>query len=653
MRSAMRLLLIVAIVVLPIHGSADDPSENHATSAPNRLRLASSPYLLEHQHDPIDWYPWGAEALEKAKAEGKLLFVSVGYASCHWCHVMQKETFRNEEVAQFLNGHYICVKVDREERPDVDVALMTALQTYHQLSGQPRGGGWPMSMFLTPDVEPFFGATYLPPHDGDRGFNTGFLTVIQRIQETWSNNPEKIQADAALVARVTKRELEQEGETTIEGVPPFDRLAEKVIEAFETTFDERYGGFGAPRSPKFPESPNLAFLERFANEGGNERARHMWLLTLNAMAKGGIRDHLGGGFHRYTVDSYWEIPHFEKMLYDNAQLLSAYARAFQATGDVQYREVAEQIVTFVERDLTAPDGAFYSSLDADSAGEEGSFYRWTSEEIQSALSPDEWTIIRDFYRLEREPNFEGRFFVLTAPWKLSEFANEKRYEPEDLRSKLATAHEKLLARRAGRPRPKTDTKILTGWNGLMIAGLADTAVALKEKRYSDLASRAADSLLQRVKSDDGGLWASYPTDSTKIVGYQTDYAFLAYGFLRLSQATGERRWLEEAERIAKEMLKRFASERGGLYLTAEGTETPLARSKDWIDGAMPGGNTVAVKVLSELALASGNAAYLEDAEKILKGGVMLMERSPLAVPDLILSVDQWEKAKRVNSEGNR
>ena len=374
----------------------EPPKEKPKSAGPakpkpaNRLAKETSPYLLQHAHNPVDWYPWGDEALAKAKKEGKLIFLSVGYSSCHWCHVMERESFLDDEIAAYLNKHFVCIKVDREERPDIDSIYMTALQVYNQLAGTGRGGGWPMSMFLTPEAEPVFGGTYFPARDGDRGPSTGFLTLVKRVNEVWEKTPDRIREDGKTIVKYTKAELEAKRPAVL--TPIDEKLYESVQKELASQFDEKWGGFGYSEMndnrPKFPEPSNLAYLIDRVQRSKDEEAKRMLVATLEKMEMGGIRDHLGGGFHRYSTDRFWRIPHFEKMLYDNGQLAGIYAEAYRLTGREDFRRVCEEMCDCILREMTDENGGFYAAIDADSEDEEGKFYRWEKAEVQKLLTKD-------------------------------------------------------------------------------------------------------------------------------------------------------------------------------------------------------------------------------------------------------------------------
>ena len=619
-------------------GSAKSPPEHAKARKANQLAGESSPYLLQHAYNPVNWRPWNAESLAAAKRENKIIFLSIGYSSCHWCHVMERESFEDDEIAAYLNEHFICIKVDREERPDIDSIYMTSLQVYNQMTRNGRGGGWPLSMFLTPDAKPFVGGSYFPARDGDRGFGTGFLTLIRRVRDIWKNAPDRIQSDAELITRVLREELA--GRVAADDtVPASGAPAQAALERLQKDFDPKYGGFrfqeDNPAVPKFPEASNLVFLlDQLEATPADQRDAHpagkLLNVTLRSMQQGGIWDHVGGGFHRYSVDRFWRIPHFEKMLYDNGQLLSVYARAYELTGERPYREACLGVIEFVEREMTSPEGGFYSALDADSEGEEGKFYRWTLQEARAVLGPDHvWC---DIYGLTGPPNFEEHWHAPQLQRGIDDEALTRRIAPKQLRKQLDDARAKLLAVRSKRVRPLTDTKILTAWNGLMIRGLADAGRILKEPEPIKLAVRAADFLLEKMPDASGRLRRSYSKDQARLNAYLDDYAMLIDGLLALHQATEEPRWLEEAQKLqAKQDELFWDEEHGGYFFTSQGHETLLVRSKNPIDGAIPSGSSIAVSNLLALAKATGDAALRAKADRVFQASATLLNRRPSAV----------------------
>lgn len=615
----------------------------------NLLAKETSPYLLMHAHNPVDWYPWGPEAFAKAKKEKKVIFLSVGYSSCHWCHVMERESFLDKEIAAFLNKHFVCIKVDREERPDVDKIYMTSV---YAINGR---GGWPMSVFMLPDSRPFYGGTYFPARDGDRQGMPGFLTMINKINELWTKDTAKVEQSAGQLTEYIKQELNGR-QMPLETNLPGD-FQQQTQQALAQQFDDQFGGFGYsptnPDRPKFPEPANLAFLvhrvraEKAAGKDAQE-ALKMLRFTLDRMGMGGIRDHLGGGFHRYSVDRFWRIPHFEKMLYDNGQLASIYAEAFQLTGDENYHQILREMLDFVIREMTDEEGGFYSALDAESEDVEGKFYRWEKEEVEKLLSKEEFKIFSGVYGLDGSPNFEKEYYAPQLSRSMQELAEEQGIKPAELEAKLLPARRKLLAHRDKRPRPLTDTKILTGWNGLMIRGFADAGRILKEPRYIQAAERAANFVLEKLTHQKGRLLRTYGNKEAKFNAYLVDYAFLVDGLLGLHEATGEKRWLQQADQLMQLQLKLFwDAERGGFFFTSEDHESLLARSKNPLDGARPSGNSVSTQNLIYLGTALKNEKYLDHAEKTVQSISGMLAAAPAAATRMTVAVGQLRSLGRL------
>jgi uncharacterized protein YyaL (SSP411 family) len=608
---------------------------------PNHLAKETSPYLLLHAHKPVDWYPWNEESLAKAKKENKIIFLSIGYSSCHWCHVMERESFMDEEIAAVLNKHFVCIKVDREERPDVDKIYMTALQVFNQLSRSGRGGGWPLSMFLTPAGQPFFGGTYFPARDGDRGVATGFMTLLTRVQEVWKRDPDSIRKDGTTLTRFTKLDLEG-------GQLPGDLKIDKKLlaaaqEQLGAQYDPKYGGFGfnpaVAQRPKFPEPSNLLFLIDRVKKTGSEEAKAMLVGTLERMALGGIRDHLGGGFHRYSVDRFWRIPHFEKMLYDNGQLATVYTEAYLLTRREDFRRVLEEMLRFVLREMTSPEGGFYSALDAESEDVEGMFYRWEKAQVQKLLTADEFKLFASVYGLDAAPNFEEHYFAPQLSRPFAETADDRKQTEAELEQQLAPIRKKLFDARARRERPLTDTKILTSWNGLMIRGFADAGRGLKDESYVAAARRAARFVLEKLRTDNGRLLRTYGQGRAKLNAYLNDYAFFIDGLIALHRATGDGQWLAAADQLMQKQLELFwDSKSGGFFFTSDDHETLLARAKNPIDGAQPSGNSVSAQNLLFLADALGKPVYRERAKATIRSFGGLLERSPAAATRMLVAV---------------
>jgi uncharacterized protein YyaL (SSP411 family) len=629
-RSALAVLAAAALV-----GSLA-AAEPDKTRPANHLAHESSPYLLQHAHNPVDWYPWGPEPFAKAKKEGKLVFLSIGYSSCHWCHVMERESFRNDEVAKLLNDWFVCIKVDREERPDVDTIYMTALNVLGD------SGGWPLSMFLTADGKPIFGGTYWPPEDGEADGKKfqGFKSVLKRVHDLHADKGKDLEAQADRVAARTAGVLA--GSVRGISLVELDRdLVNDAVSALKDEFDKEHGGFGNPErkfaGTKFPTPPYLALLQAEADRGKSSGAADMLDVTLDHMARGGIYDQLGGGFHRYSTERTWTVPHFEKMLYDNGQLAEVYAHAYRVTKKPLYRRVVRETLAFVDRELTAPDGGFYAALDADSAGEEGRFYVWTDKEIDAALGKVDAALFREVYGADGPPNFEGKAHVLLLPEPLADRARGLKMTEEQLEARLEPLRQKLFEARARRIRPTRDTKILTAWNGLMIAGYARAGQELGEPKYTERAARAADFVLGRLRTKDGRLLRTYGAapgekPEARLNGYLDDYAFLVHGLLNLDDATGDKKWLDEAKALTDTMVKFHADpDRGGFFYTSNDHEKLFARSKDQYDGAHPSGNSVAARDLVRLWRKTGDGRYRDLAEQTLRTFATPLKANPTAL----------------------
>jgi hypothetical protein len=602
----------------------------------NRLAKESSPYLLQHAHNPVDWHPWGEEAFAKARKEGKLVFLSIGYSSCHWCHVMEKESFADDEVAKLLNKWFVCIKVDREERPDVDHIYMTAL---HAMGGR---GGWPLSMFLTADGKPFFGGTYWPREDRtvDGATYRGFKSIVKVIQEIHDKEPDKIREQAGQLAARTQEVLASAARGSV--LVELNReLVTGVVEALKEEFDAVHGGFGSPqnrfRGPKFPTPPYLGLLEYEAARASSEEVEHMLKVTLDRMARGGICDQVGGGFHRYSTERTWTVPHFEKMLYDNAQLAEVYARAYRRTKNPFYRRVVREMLAFVARELTSPEGGFYSALDADSEEEEGRFYVWTAKELDAVLTDKaEADLVRKVYGAEAEPNFEDKYHILVLTKPLPERAKELELTEQQLEQRLNAARKKLFDTRAKRPRPFLDTKVLAGWNGQMIAGYAVAGQCLEEPKYLETSAKAADFVLGKLRTRDGRLLRSYAARpgaaaEARLNAYLDDYAYLVHGLLCLHDATKTQKWLDEAKALTETMIKLHADKDGGFFYTSHDHEKLFARSKDQYDGAQPAGNSVAARNLVRLWQKTGEERYRDLAEKTLRAFAGALKSNPTAL----------------------
>ncbi|HVS39384.1 MAG TPA: thioredoxin domain-containing protein [Gemmataceae bacterium] len=633
-----------AMVFLAASVAAADKPTNH-------LAGESSPYLLQHAHNPVDWYPWGDEAFAKAKKEGKLVFLSIGYSSCHWCHVMERESFENQEIADLLNKDFVCIKVDREERPDIDNVYITALAAMR------RPGGWPMTLFLTADGKPFFGGTYFPPEDKntpDGDVMPGLKTLIKAVKKVRDEQPKDMQDQADEMAKRTTDLLA--GQSHGGELIGLDRdLVAGAVDALKEQFDSAYGGFGSAargfRGTKFPMPPALLLLQHEAARAKANDLGDMVSVTLDHMARGGINDHLGGGFHRYSTERTWTVPHFEKMLYDNAQLLELYAQAYQSTKGAADERVLRQTLRFVEQEMTAPDGGFYSALDADADGKEGRFYVWTDAEIDAALgSKEDSALFKQVYGADGEPNFESQR-ILVLPKSLAERAKELKTTEAELEARLAPLRQKLLDARAKRFRPFLDTKILTGWNGEMIAGQAAAGMALGDKKPIETAARAAEFLLSRMRSKDGRLLRAYGAapgqkPTAHIPAYLDDYAYLIHGLLTLHDASGDKRWLDEAKALTDVMIQYHEDkDAGGFFYTANDSEKLFARAKDQYDGAQPCGNSVAARDLVRLWMITGEEKYAKAAQRTMQALAPALKINPAALPALADALALYLDAK--------
>ncbi|NUM56655.1 MAG: thioredoxin domain-containing protein [Candidatus Hydrogenedentes bacterium] len=598
----------------------------------NRLANETSPYLLQHAHNPVDWYPWGDEAIAKSRAEDKPIFLSIGYSACHWCHVMERESFESESVAEILNRDFVCIKVDREERPDLDEIYMTAVQIMTQ------SGGWPMSVWLTPDLKPFYGGTYYPPEDAYG--RPGFKTVLNSIAQAWNERRADVDKSADQLTQYVKQSTSARmGET---GALSYD-LIKDAVDELSASYDHSFGGFGG--APKFPSAPSIALLLRHHYNTGDTIALEMAAFTLTRMYCGGMYDHLGGGFHRYSVDAQWLVPHFEKMLYDNAQLAPVYLEAYQATGEKLFARAAREILDYELRDMQDANGAFHSTEDADSEGQEGKFYVWTQDEIMSILGDADGYLFCQYYNVRPGGNFSSHekyhagqnILHVTRP--ADAVAKEFSMSVEDFENKLAECRAKLLAVRGARVRPGLDDKILTSWNGLMISALAQGYQVLGDARYRDAAERAAKFLLTDMRKD-GKLLRTHRKGESRLLAYLDDYAFTAIGLIDLYEATFDEQWLNAADDLAGGMIAMFwdASD-GGFYSTTDDHAHLIARTKPTYDGAEPSGNSMAVTALQRLAKLRDNKQYAEKAAQVLKANSANMESSPRAYMKMLCAVD--------------
>ena len=599
----------------------------------NRLATESSPYLLQHADNPVDWYPWGAEALDKARREDKPILLSIGYSACHWCHVMAHECFEDAEVAAAMNRLFVNIKVDREERPDLDQIYQSA----HQLLAQ-RGGGWPLTVFLAPDQTPFFAGTYFPKTPRYR--LPGFIELMENVASAWHNRRGEVLAQNEAVREALARESAvPPGPAALDARPFADALRE-----LEAAFDPEWGGFS--RAPKFPRPGELFFLLRQAAHG-HERARDMALFTLTKMASGGVVDQLGGGFCRYSVDVHWAIPHFEKMLYDNGPLLHLYADAWALTGEALYRNTAEGLVAWLLREMRAPDGGFYSALDADSEGEEGKFYVWTPDDVRALLTPAEYAVAAPAYGFDAPPNFENAHWnpVLARP--LSQIAADLGLPVEEVGARLDSARARLFAARETRVRPGRDDKQLTSWNALMIAGLAHAGRVMNRPDWVHEAQAALDFLRTRLWRD-GRLLASYKNGEARLNAYLDDYAFLLDALLESLQAGFRQADWDWAHELADALLAHFEDgETGGFFFTSHDHENLIVRQKPAHDAATPSGNGVALHALQRLGHLVGEPRYLDAARRGLEAFRAQWRQQPVAYPTLLAALDEALDPPRV------
>lgn len=586
----------------------------------NRLINEKSPYLRQHAHNPVDWYPWGEEAFHRASELDRPIFLSIGYSACHWCHVMEEESFEDEKVAKLLNEHFVPVKVDREERPDIDSTYMTAAQL---LFG---GGGWPLTLVLTPDLKPFFAATYIPK-ESKRGM-TGLTSLLPTIVDFWKERRAELEDSSTKVLEA----IGAGGGNTAGG----SMGEENLMAAFQNlmeSFDERFGGFGY--APKFPTPHRLTFLLRYWSRTADPKALWMVDRTLDAMWEGGMYDHLSGGFHRYSTDQIWLVPHFEKMLYDQALLATAYIEGWQATGKETHARTAREVLDYVIDRLTSPEGGFCSAEDADSEGEEGKFYLWTEEQAASVLSPEEMSAARRLFGISREGNVHEGPGGQREGRNVLHLQNASAIEDPLYR----TLREKLLAAREKRTRPALDDKILADWNGLMIVALSRGATAFRSERYLDAAKRAAEHVLSRMQSPDGSLLHMYRDGPARVPGFLDDHAFMAWGLLELYQADQDVRWLEEALAIVRQMNARFWDERGGGFFQTESSDGPMPRRKEVYDGALPSGNSVAILDLLTLYRITEEPDLLEKADATIAAFSGAVYSSPENFTQFMNAVD--------------
>ncbi|MBI1367109.1 MAG: DUF255 domain-containing protein [Planctomycetes bacterium] len=607
---------------------ADDREHKHT----NHLIHETSPYLLQHAHNPVNWYAWGPEALAKAKRENKPIFLSVGYSTCYWCHVMEQQSFEDEEVAKILNEHFICIKVDREERPDIDEQYMLATQI---MTGR---GGWPNSVWLTPDGRPWMAGTYFPKQQ--------FIQVLNTLQGYWTNRHPEIEQQADRLAEAIRQVGAGRG---VQADRLIDReLVQQAVAQLVGSFDDTWGGFGS--APKFPPHGALRLLIHEYRRTQDPKLLPVITKTLDAMWLGGMHDHIGGGFHRYSTDHRWLLPHFEKMLYDNAQLMRAYTDGYLITKTPRYRRAVEDIFRWIGREMTSPDGAFYSAIDSGEVGAEGESYVWHHKEVLDVLGNADGALFAEVYNLQPRGNFReestgestgANIVHLTRP--LTEIAADRGTDAGQFLRQMQRMRDQLLKRRLTWAQPHKDDKVLTSWNGLMIASLAYAGRQLDESRYTEAAGRAAAFVLDTMTDDTGGLLRSYRAELAKLPGYLDDYAYFIGGLIELHRATQDPRWLDEAKRLSDVMLASFEDKQaGGFFFTADAHEDLLVRSKSLTGGGnVPSSNGVAVEVLIDLSQLTGERRYTEAAERTLKALSGAMWANPRAMEAEVLAAAQW------------
>ena len=606
--------------------------ETEKNAKGNRLIREKSPYLLQHAYNPVDWYPWGAEAFEKAKTEEKPVFLSIGYSTCHWCHVMEKESFEDPEVADLMNQAFVSIKVDREERPDLDHVYMTVCQ---MMTGS---GGWPLNIVTTPDKKPFFAATYIPK--GNRFGQTGMMELVPRIRDIWKTRQKDVFESADSVTNALR---------SVEKEPSGKELGLRVLETayadLSNRFDQTYGGFSG--APKFPTPHNFLFLLRYWKRSGDPTALKMVEKTLQEIRQGGIYDQIGFGFHRYSTDREWLVPHFEKMLYDQAMLALAYIEAYQATGKRIYADTAKEIFTYVLRDMKSPEGAFYSAEDADSEGVEGKFYVWTEAEFRELFDQKEADLLARVFHVEKQGNFREETRAKSAgnniPYlgkSLTEISSDLGIPFSELKQRIDVARTKAFEVRQKRIHPHKDDKILTDWNGLMIAALSRAGQVLGEKRFENEARHAAEFIMSRMRDANGRLQHRYREGEAAIVANLDDYAFMMWGLIELYEAGFEVKYLKWALELHESLLEHFwDSAGGGFFFTPDDGEDLLVRKKEVYDGAIPSGNAVAMHNLLRLARLTGRAEFDEQASRISKAFSGQVEQFPSGYTQFLSSLD--------------
>lgn len=630
-------------------------SQHKKKRKPNRLAKESSPYLLLHAYNPVDWYPWGSEALAKAKKEGKPIFLSIGYSSCYWCHVMERKVFENEKIAKYMNEHFVNIKVDREERPDIDDIYMNSLNVFFELIGSNQGGGWPLSMFLTSDGKPLMGGTYFPPKD--EGGRPGFQTIMEFIVKNWNDKkvrPKFIQQADVIVENVKARMKP----VAAVNPPAIEReLVDTTVKAVINSFDPKYGGIdfqpNRPNGQKFPTAPKLALLQYQIERNHDAESQKVLYFTLDRIAAGGIHDQLGGGFHRYSTDRFWQVPHFEKMLYNQSQLASIYMKAWQKTKKKSYRQAAEDIFEFVEREMTDKKGGFHSALDAETDGIEGKYYVWSHKEVESILGKSDAEIFETVYGMKEENPFKYGF-VLHLPVPIAEAAKTLDIDEKSLSSRLKTMKKKLLTVRQKRSPLLKDDKILTSWNAMMVRAYAEAGGIFKDEKYIATAEKAARFLLLDLRDKHGRLYRTWRNGHAKLKAYLDDYAFLVEALLTLHQVTGKQEWLDAALKLNDLQIKYYWSkEAGAFFFTAHDHEELIARTRNSYDSVLPSGNSVAVRNLVRLAKLTGDKKYLEYAKGTIDVFSGTLKQIPRGLTNMAIAIGEYLDATKNASKANK
>jgi uncharacterized protein YyaL (SSP411 family) len=591
----------------------------------NRLARETSPYLLQHARNPVDWYPWGPEALERARREDRPILLSIGYSACHWCHVMERESFEDEATAGVMNATFVCIKVDREEHPDVDMIYMNAVQI---MTGS---GGWPLNVFLTPSLKPFYGGTYFPPHD--RHGMPSFRAVLERVAKAFREQRERVETSGDQIAGY----IAQMGKVSPTAESLTDEVLQEALADFKVRFDDRFGGWGA--APKFPHAAGISLLLRLHRRHRDPEALRMAEITLEKMARGGMYDQLGGGFHRYSTDARWLVPHFEKMLYDNALLVPAYLEGFQVTGNPLFSRVARECLDYVEREMTSPDGGFYSSQDADSDGVEGKYFVWTPDEVKAVAGEEAAEAFCALYDVRQGGNWEGHS-ILNLPGDPEEVGRALGRSPQEIQELVDEAREKLLIRRGSRVAPGLDDKVLCSWNALMISAFARGHQVLEEPRYLHRARAAAKFLAERMRGPGGALRRTFRNGAARLEGSLDDYAFLSAALLDLYESDFDPAWLREARGLVARMVEEFWDDSdGGFFFTAANQESLITRSKSGYDGALPSGNSVAALALLRLARLTGEEEHSARALGILRAYRDQIRQMPAGFSAMLCAFD--------------